>query len=66
MEKVKSTKEYNIFKKKSGRYGVRATNGKWVNGEEKVKILLDEKFIKLSPKKVVEEAPAESTESSEA
>jgi hypothetical protein len=59
MEKVKSTKEFNIFKKKSGRYGVRASNGKWINGEDKVKILADEKLIKLSPKKQVTEAPAE-------
>lgn len=65
MEKVKSTKEYNVFKKKSGRYGVRASNGKWINGEDKVKILLDEKLIKLSPKKVVEEALAEAAETSE-
>jgi len=66
MEKVKSTKEYNVFKKKSGRFGIRASNGKWINGEDKVKILLSEKLIKLSPKKVVEEAPTDATESSEA
>ena len=41
METVKTTKEFKILKKKSGRFGVKAANGKWINGEEKVKILLD-------------------------
>lgn len=60
MEKVKATKEYTIFKKRNNRYAVKDTNGKWVKADEKIKILLSEKLIKApAPKKVVEEAPAE-------
>ncbi len=59
METVKTTKEYKIFKKKSGRFAVKNTKGQWINKEDKIKILLDEKLIKLSPKKAVAEAPAE-------
>lgn len=60
METVKQTKEFKIVKKKSGRYGVKAANGKWINGEEKVKILSTEGLIKVSvPKKVEEPAPEE-------
>ena len=54
MEAVKSTKEFKIYKKRNGRYGVKNDKGKWVNGADK--ILSSEGFIKLSPKK---EAPAE-------
>ena len=32
-----------------------------MNGEEKIKILVEEGLIKISPKKVKEEAPAEET-----
>ncbi len=60
MESVKKTKEYNIYKKKSGRYAVKNAKGQPINKEEKIKILLSEKLIKLSPKKAAEttEAPA--------
>jgi hypothetical protein len=61
MENVKSTKEYKIFKKKSGRYAVKNEKGKWVNGDDKVQILLKEKLIKVNPAKKVEAAPAEET-----
>ncbi len=69
MEIVKKTDEYEIVKKRSGRYGVRGADRKWVNGDEKVKILLAEKLIKAAPPKEPEtqaapeqanaEAPAE-------
>lgn len=64
MEVVKSTKEHTIYKKNNGRYGVKAANKKWINGDEKVKILLAEGLIKAAapaPKveEPVEEAPAE-------
>ena len=74
METVKTTKEFKIVKKKSGRYGVKSTKGKWINGEEKVKILSAEGLIKVSiPKKIeepapeaaAEEAPAEETPAAE-
>lgn len=61
METVKTTENYTIFKKRSGRYGVKGSNKKWINGEEKAKILSTEGLIKLSvaAEKPAEEAPAE-------
>ncbi len=60
MEVVKETKDFTIVKKRSGRFGVKNTAGKWINTDEKVKILLAEGLIKApAPKK--EEAPAEET-----
>jgi predicted aspartyl protease len=57
MEVVKKTKEFTIVKKKNGRYGVQVKK-KWVNGDDKVKILLDAGLSKVAVKK---EAPAEVT-----
>jgi hypothetical protein len=39
METVKETKDFKIFKKRNGRFGVKNDKGKWINGEDKVKIL---------------------------
>ena len=63
MEVVKQTDEYTVIKKRSGRFGVKNTAGKWINGEEKVKILIAEGLIKAAlPAEVpAEEAPAEET-----
>lgn len=59
MEAVKKTKDYTVYKKKSGRHCVLNTSKNWVRGEEKVKILLKEGLIKLTaPKKKEEAAPA--------
>lgn len=72
MESVKKTAEYEILKKRSGRYAVRNADRNWVSGDEKVKILLEEKLIKAAPPKkaepepVEEEAPAEAEASEEA
>ena len=59
METVKATKDFKIFKKRNGRFGVKNAKGQWVNGEEKVKILSTEGLIKVSIPKKVEEPPAE-------
>jgi len=48
MEIVKTTEEYQIIKKRSGRYGVRRTDRKWVTGDEKVKILVAEGLLKAA------------------
>ncbi len=66
MEKVKSTKEYTIFKKGSGRYAVQNATGAFLKAEEKVKVLLDNKLIKLTPAKKKEEAPAPAAEAAPA
>lgn len=62
MELVKRTEEFSIFKKRSGRFGIKTAAGKWINGDEKVKILVNEKLIKAAmpaAKPAPEAAPAE-------
>ena len=57
MEIVKQTEEYQIVKKRSGRYGVRGANRKWISGDEKVKILIAEGLLKApAPKEEAEPA----------
>ena len=65
METVKQTKEFKIFKKRNGRYGVKGTNGKWINGDDKIKILTSEGLIKLSAPKKKEEPAAEEAPAAE-
>jgi hypothetical protein len=58
MNVVKKTNEYTIYQKRSNHYAVKDTNNRWVNGDEKVKILLAENLIKaLKPKQ--KEQPSE-------
>ena len=66
MEVVKKSGDYKIFKKRSGRYGVKSKDGKWVNGAQKAEILNKEGLIKVSVKKAapVEEPPAAEPEAS--
>ena len=67
MEIVKTTEEHQIIKKRSGRYGVRRTNRKWVAGEEKLKILIAEGLVKApTPKQEAEPAPESSEEAATA
>ncbi len=42
MKVIKKTKEYVVYQKGSGRYAVKDADKNWVNGEEKVKVLLAE------------------------
>ena len=68
MEIVKETEEYQIMKKRSGRYGIRKRDRSWITGDEKVKILVAEGLIKLTePTKEPEpeEAPAQAEEPTE-
>ena len=51
MELIKKTDNYTIYKKKSGRYAVKNKEKKYLSDKEKVEILLEEKLIKLSPRK---------------
>lgn len=63
MEIVKKEKDYTIVKKRNGRFGVLTNKKKWINGDEKAKILADAGLIKVSVKQEApaEEAPAEET-----
>lgn len=66
MEKVKSTNEYQIFKKRSGRFAVVNKEGKFVNGEAKRDILAGEKLIKvMTATKKAEAAPTSEEASAE-
>ena len=71
MELVKEVNGSKIYKKRSGRFGVKDAAGKWVNADEKVKILLGEGLIKAvvpAPKAepVAEEAASEEAPAEEA
>ena len=59
MELIKKTDNYTIYKKKSGRYAVKNKEKKYLSDKEKVEILLEEKLIKLSPRKKPEEPAAQ-------
>lgn len=59
MKATKKTAEYTIYQKRNNRYAVKGANSKWLNGEDKVKILLAEGLIKLTAAAPKEEAPAE-------
>ncbi|MEZ4703678.1 MAG: hypothetical protein R3A11_00490 [Bdellovibrionota bacterium] len=65
MELVKKAKEYTIYKKRSGRFAIKGAQKKWINGDEKAKILAAEKLIKLvapKPKAEPEQAADAATE----
>ena len=48
MKIIKKTAEYTIYQKRNNRYAVKGANANWLNGEEKVAILLAENLIKLT------------------
>lgn len=56
MELVKKAETYTVYKKRNGRYGVKDAKGNWINGEEKIKILLTEKLIKAPAPKPAEKS----------
>ena len=57
MAKKKAKADYTLIKKRSGRYAVKGKDGKYINGDAKVEILLKEKKIKLAaPKPKKEES----------
>lgn len=69
MKEIKSVGENKILEKKSGRYAVLGADKKYINGDEKAKVLADAGLITIpAPKaapaeeaseEVAEEAPAE-------
>ena len=59
MKLIKKTADYKIFMRGDERYAVQDANGKPINGEEKVKILVAEDLIKVIVPSPKEEAPAE-------
>ena len=70
MKVVKKTSEYTISQRRDGRYAVVDSNKSPINGEEKVKVLLAEKLVKITapapaPAPEVEEAAAEDAPAAE-
>ncbi len=63
---VKKTAEYKVFRRGDDRFAVQDANGKPVNGEEKVKILLAEELIKITAPAAPAEEPAEEAADAEA
>lgn len=62
MKVVAKTEDYTIYQKRNQRYSVRKVDRNWVNGEDKVAILLEHKLIEVAAPKAPEpEAPAEET-----
>ncbi|MBN2530041.1 MAG: hypothetical protein JXR76_26865 [Deltaproteobacteria bacterium] len=59
MAKKKAKADYKIVPKRSGRFAVVGKDGKYINGEAKVEILLKEKKIKLAAPKPKEAATEE-------
>ena len=45
MKVVVRTDEYTIYQKRSDRYAVRSSSREWINGEDKVRVLLEHKLI---------------------
>ncbi len=69
MKVVKKSAEYTVFKRRDGRYAVRGSNAKWINGDAKVEILYKEALLKKpepKPEPAAEEAAEESTEEGDA
>lgn len=64
MKVVKQTAEYTIFIRNDKRHAIRSAAKKWINGEEKVAILLKEELLKAPTPKA--EEPAAEAEAPEA
>ena len=65
MKLVKKTDEYSVYLKRSGRYGVKNTDGKWINGVSKIRILLDEDLVKTTLPPDPEAVPDEPVDDTE-
>ncbi len=62
----KKNPEYKLIEKRSKRWSVLGKDGKFINGEEKVKILLKEGKIKVDKAKKKAEEPVEEAVTEEA
>jgi len=62
MKVVKKTSEYTVLQRRDGRYAVKSSNNRPVNGDEKIKILVAEGLLKVAvaaaPEPEVVEEPA--------
>jgi len=58
MEIVKKSEKFTILKKRSGRYAVRGADRRWINGDDKLAVLV-EAGLAEAPVKKKKEKPAE-------
>ena len=69
MKLIKKSADYKIFVRGDDRYAVQDSNGRSVNGEEKVRILVEEELIKVAvpsaPAAVADEVEAVTEEAAE-
>ena len=69
MKLIKKSADYKIFVRGDDRYAVQDNNGRSVNGEEKVRILVEEELIKVAvpsaPAAVADEVEAVAEEAAE-
>lgn len=61
MKLAKKAAEYTVLKRRDGRYAVQGNDGKFINAEEKIKILIAEGLVK-APEPKAEPAAEETTE----
>jgi len=59
MKVILRTKQHTVYKKKSGRFAVKDAEKNWVNGDDKVAVLLAEGLVKTAPPAVAEAPVAE-------
>ena len=67
MKEVQASGDYVIYEKRSGRYAVKGGDKKYVNGDEKAKILADAGLVTIPEPKAApaEEAAAEDSSTEE-
>lgn len=59
MELVKKNEKHRIYKKRSGRFGIQDEQKRWINGDKKIELLVQEGLIKVAPAKKAKEPEAE-------
>lgn len=62
MKVIASTDEYTIYQKRSERYAVKNAARHWINGDDKVAILLEHKLIEAAAPKAPEPEVEQATE----
>lgn len=66
MKFAKRTAEYVVLKRADGRYAVKGADGKFINGDDKVNILIAEGLRTAPEPKAEAPAPEEAAEESDA
>lgn len=65
MKTVKQTDEYTVVQRRDGRYAVRGSDKKWINGDAKVEILVKEGLLEQPAPKPEPEPESEAEQGGE-